>query len=107
MVTAEVPGSLSYAAINGEYLDMLVSKIKLGPRKPKIVCDSGNGTAGIYAPEFLRRIGCEVTELYSEPDGTFPNHHPDPTKRESSKTDRDCFPKGPTWGSVLTEILTE
>ena len=83
MVTADDPGSLRFAGINEEYLDMLVSKIKLGPRKPKIVCDSGNGTAGIYAPEFLRRIGCDVAELYSEPDGTFPNHHPDPTKREN------------------------
>lgn len=90
MVTAEVPGSLRFAGINEEYLDMLVSKIKLGPQKLKIVCDSGNGTAGIYAPEFFRRIGCRVTELYSEPDGTFPNHHPDPTKREPSQADRDC-----------------
>lgn len=83
METAVDPGSLRFAGINEEYLDMLVSKTELGPRKPKIVCDSGNGTAGIYAPEFLRRIGCEVVELYSEPDGTFPNHHPDPTKREN------------------------
>lgn len=81
--TTEAPGSLSSADINEEYLEMLVSKIKLGPRIPKIVCDSGNGTAGIYAPEFLRKIGCDVVELYSEPDGTFPNHHPDPTKREN------------------------
>lgn len=82
-VKARVRGKLRNADINGEYLDMLVSKIKLGPRKLKVVCDSGNGTAGIYAPEFLRRIGCEVTDLYSEPDGDFPNHHPDPTKREN------------------------
>jgi len=83
MKTAENSGSLSFSNINEEYLDMLVSKIKLGAHKPKIVCDSANGTAGIYAPEFLRRIGCEVIELYSEPDGTFPNHHPDPTKRDN------------------------
>ena len=76
-------GTLSRADINAEYLDMLVSKITLGPRKPKVVCDCGNGAGGLYAPEFLRRIGCAVTELYSEPDGNFPNHHPDPTKREN------------------------
>lgn len=81
--TADVPGRLSFADINAEYRDMLVSKITLGPRRVKVVCDSGNGTGGIYAPEFLRRIGCDVTELFSEPDGTFPNHHPDPTKREN------------------------
>ena len=81
--TADVPGRLSFADINAEYGDMLVSKITLGPRRVKVVCDSGNGTGGMYAPEFLRRIGCDVTELFSEPDGTFPNHHPDPTKREN------------------------
>ena len=76
-------GKLSTASINGEYIDMLVSKIQLGERKPKIICDSGNGTGRLYAPEFLRRIGCGVTEIFSEPDGNFPNHHPDPTKREN------------------------
>lgn len=75
-------GRSSYIDINHEYIDMLVSKIKLSPRKIKVVCDSGNGTGGLYAPEFLHRIGCEVTALFSEPDGAFPNHHPDPTKRE-------------------------
>lgn len=80
--TAAAPGLVSYIDINKEYIDMLVSKITLGERKIKVVCDSGNGTGGLYAPEFLRRIGCETTALFSEPDGTFPNHHPDPTKRE-------------------------
>lgn len=45
----------------------------------KVVVDSGNGTAGGIAPAILREMGCEVVELYSEPDGRFPNHHPDPT----------------------------
>lgn len=80
--TASTPGLSSYIDINKEYIDMLVSKITLGERKIKVVCDSGNGTGGLYAPEFLRRIGCETIALFSEPDGTFPNHHPDPTKRE-------------------------
>lgn len=80
---ADVPGSVSIADINSEYIDMLVSKITLGTRKLKIVCDSGNGTGGLYAPRFLRRIGCDVIDLFSEPDGRFPHHHPDPTKREN------------------------
>lgn len=50
---------------------------------PKVVCDSGNGTGGRYAPEFLKRIGCSVTDLFSAPNASFPNHHPDPTKREN------------------------
>jgi phosphomannomutase/phosphoglucomutase len=45
----------------------------------KVVLDAGNGTAGLAAPEIIRAMGCDVVELFSEPDGTFPNHHPDPT----------------------------
>ena len=45
----------------------------------KVVLDSGNGTAGLAAPEIIRAMGCEVMELFSAPDGRFPNHHPDPT----------------------------
>lgn len=82
LLTAAHPGLVSSVDINRDFIDMLVSKITLSGRKIKIVCDSGNGTGGLYAPEFLRRIGCEVTDIFSEPDGSFPNHHPDPTKRE-------------------------
>jgi len=52
-------------------------------RPMKIVVDSGNGIAGASAPGILRAIGCEVTELLSEVDGNFPNHHPDPSKPEN------------------------
>ena len=45
----------------------------------KIVTDSGNGCAGLVVPDLLRKLGVEVIELYSKPDGHFPNHHPDPT----------------------------
>lgn len=45
----------------------------------KIVTDSGNGCAGLVVPDLLRKLGIEVIELYSKPDGHFPNHHPDPT----------------------------
>ena len=83
MPGAETPGAIRTEEINEAYIEMLASKITLGPRRPKIVTDAGNGTGGLYAPEFLRRIGCSVTELFSEPDGNFPNHHPDPTKREN------------------------
>ncbi|HXX53849.1 MAG TPA: phosphomannomutase/phosphoglucomutase [Thermodesulfovibrionales bacterium] len=50
-----------------------------GFRRIKVVVDAGNGTAGLVAPDILGRIGCDVTPLYCEPDGRFPNHHPDPT----------------------------
>lgn len=62
------------------YLDMLAEKIQLGPYKPKVVVDCGNGTASLFAVDFLRRLGCTVIPLYCESDPTFPNHHPDPVK---------------------------
>ena len=64
------------------YRDRIVGDIKLA-RPMKIVVDSGNGIAGASAPAILRAIGCEVIELFSEVDGNFPNHHPDPSKPEN------------------------
>ena len=64
------------------YRARIVGDIRLA-RPMKIVVDSGNGIAGASAPGILRAIGCEVTELYSEVDGNFPNHHPDPSKPEN------------------------
>jgi len=48
-------------------------------RKIKVVVDAGNATAGLVVPALLEEMGCEVIRLYCEPDGRFPNHHPDPT----------------------------
>jgi phosphomannomutase/phosphoglucomutase len=52
-------------------------------RRVHVVVDSGNGTAGVVVPHILRQLSFDVTELFSEPDGTFPNHHPDPTLPEA------------------------
>ncbi len=82
LVTAVQKGFATKMDLSGEYLAMLESKISLGGRELKVVTDSGNATAGPLVNRFLRGIGCEVTPLFEEPDGTFPNHHPDPTKRE-------------------------
>ena len=49
----------------------------------KIVVDSANGTGGVVAPALYRAIGCEVIELYSNPDGRFPNHHPNPSDEKT------------------------
>jgi phosphomannomutase len=65
-----------------EYGARIVADCKLS-RPMKIVVDSGNGIPGASAPGILRALGCEVTELYSEVDGDFPNHHPDPSKPEN------------------------
>lgn len=51
----------------------------------KVVVDSANATGGIVGPELYRQLGCEVIELYSEPDGNFPNHHPNPSDLKTLK----------------------
>ena len=75
-------GAVRNVNVEAPYRDRIASDIKL-KRPMKIVVDSGNGIAGATAPEIFRKIGCEVIELYSEVDGNFPNHHPDPSKPEN------------------------
>ncbi len=75
-------GQLREVNVLEAYGARIVGGIKLS-RPMKIVVDSGNGIAGASAPAILRAIGCEVIELFSEVDGTFPNHHPDPSKPEN------------------------
>lgn len=76
-------GRISREDISEAYLNMLLAKVKLGPRTLKVVADAGNGAASLYIEKFLQSLGCEVVPLFCEPDGTFPNHHPDPVKREN------------------------
>lgn len=78
------PGRVTHVNVLAPYRDRIVSDIKL-KRPLKIVIDSGNGIAGASAPGIFRALGCEVTELFSEVDGNFPNHHPDPSKPENLK----------------------
>jgi phosphomannomutase len=68
--------------VQAQYTDRIVSDVRLA-RPMKIVVDSGNGVAGASAPGIFRALGCDVIELFSEVDGHFPNHHPDPSKPEN------------------------
>ena len=77
-------GSVRQVEVLDDYVQRIVGDIKLA-RPLKVVVDSGNGIAGASAPAIFRAIGCEVTELFSEVDGDFPNHHPDPSKPENLK----------------------
>jgi len=64
-----------------DYIDDVLQKITLNkPENLKVVIDCGNGAAGCVAPELFKRLGCNVINLFSEIDGNFPNHHPDPGK---------------------------
>ena len=64
------------------YVERIAGDVKLA-RPFRVAIDSGNGVAGVVAPRLFRRLGCDVTELFSEVDGNFPNHHPDPSKIEN------------------------
>ena len=75
-------GGIREEAVIPAYLDRITSDVKLA-RPMKIVVDCGNGVAGAVAPELFRRLGCELVELFCDVDGTFPNHHPDPSKPEN------------------------
>jgi len=67
-----------------EYKEEIKKLVKL-ERPLKIVVDAGNGTAGKFAPELLRELGCEVTELYCDLDGNFPNHEANPEEYKNVK----------------------
>ena len=75
-------GSVRAVDVTADYSARIVNDIHLA-RPMKIVIDSGNGVAGATAPGIFRALGCEVIELFSEVDGNFPNHHPDPSKLEN------------------------
>jgi phosphomannomutase/phosphoglucomutase len=65
------------------YIHFVVESLGMTPRPLRVVCDAGNGTGGIVGPRLLRALGHQVTELYCNLDGNFPNHHPDPTVEEN------------------------
>lgn len=72
-------GSLRKHDIRNAYLERITGSIKLA-RPMRIAVDCGNGVAGATAPELYRSLGCSVEELFCDVDGTFPNHHPDPSQ---------------------------
>jgi phosphomannomutase / phosphoglucomutase len=75
-------GEISQADVRAAYLDRVANDVKLA-RPMRVAVDCGNGVAGELAPQLLKRLGCQVTELFCQIDGTFPNHHPDPSKPEN------------------------
>ncbi len=75
-------GKLEQREILQMYCDRIVADVSLA-RPLKVVVDCGNGVGGGVAPMLFRKLGCEVTELFCEVDGNFPNHHPDPSQLEN------------------------
>jgi phosphomannomutase/phosphoglucomutase len=79
---AQGNGSYRTHDIREAYFKRIVEDVQLA-RPMKVAVDAGNGVAGAFVGELYRRLGCEVTELFCEVDGTFPNHHPDPAHPEN------------------------
>ena len=75
-------GTTKQQPVLAEYMEKICSILEI-PRKIKVVVDGGNGCFGIVGPDLLKKLGQTPIELFSEPDGTFPNHHPDPTVSEN------------------------
>lgn len=78
-------GLLSQLDLEEEYLSKITQDIQL-KRPLRIVIDAGNGVTGQLAPRVFRALGCDVTELFCEIDGSFPNHHPDPSEIKNLQT---------------------
>jgi phosphomannomutase/phosphoglucomutase len=92
---AAAPGKHVKLDLVDEYIERVVSDVKLA-RPMKIAVDCGNGVGGAVAPALLRALGCDIDELYTQVDGNFPNHHPDPAEPHNLKdlikhvTTTDC-----------------
>jgi len=78
----EGQGRQDTADVVAQYIARITGDVKLA-RPMKVIVDCGNGVPGAVAPQLLRELGCEVTELFCDVDGNFPNHHPDPSKPEN------------------------
>ncbi len=76
---AATPGTLQQREVDNDYVQRIADDVQMD-RPLKVVVDAGNGVAGDIAPRLLEAIGAEVIPLYCEVDGTFPNHHPDPSE---------------------------
>ncbi|HVF46928.1 MAG TPA: phosphomannomutase/phosphoglucomutase, partial [Pyrinomonadaceae bacterium] len=76
-------GSVASIEVLTDYCGDIVSRFHLGARRLKAVVDAGNGMGGVTAVPIYRELGIELVELYTQPDSTFPNHHPDPTVEEN------------------------
>ncbi|MHA2408281.1 MAG: phosphomannomutase/phosphoglucomutase [Candidatus Ranarchaeia archaeon] len=77
-------GQLVTATVKEDYADYLLKNLKFKtPPRLKVVVDTANGSPGIIYPYVLKKLDIDVHELFTEPDGNFPNHHPDPSKPEN------------------------
>ena len=80
---SDVKGLVEEKNLSDAYINDILTKVKLGDRKLKVAVDCGNGSASIFAEEFFKKLGVEVVASCCEPNGNFPNHHPDPSQEKN------------------------
>lgn len=97
-VNAETPGTVRDVAVIERYIDDIATRIGPLSRRIRLVYDCGNGAAALVAPALFKRLGVDATGLFTESDGTFPNHHPDPTVPENLA---DCIAEVRRTGAEL------
>lgn len=76
-------GTVTTENVREDYINEVVSRIKMGPNKPKVVLDAGNGGAGIFVYEVFQRLGCMTFQLHCDPDDNYPNYFPNPSNIQS------------------------
>lgn len=84
-IIQHISGQLKEYDLIKDYIQVMAGKFGGKGNGLKIVVDSANATGGLVAPQLYRLMGCKVTEMYSNPDGTFPNHHPNPSDERTLK----------------------
>jgi phosphomannomutase/phosphoglucomutase len=99
-------GKISHQDITRSYQDDLVNNVKVRPGL-KVVVDAGNGVGGLFALPILKRLGCEITDIYCDPDGLFPHHFPDPTIPENADRIGAVTDEGKIlWGDELLLLFS-
>jgi phosphomannomutase/phosphoglucomutase len=99
---AQNAATVTKQSFNDDYVNFISSKVKMGGRPIKVVVDTGNGACGLVAGSAYTQMGCDVTRLYWEPDGTFPNHLANPHKEETlDSIKREVVRQGADLGIAL------
>ncbi len=91
--TLRMAGKVAEVNIIPNYIKDMENRFGKIGEGVKVVVDSANATGGVVGPELYKKLGCEVVELFSEPDGNFPNHHPNPSVEKTLDTLKEVVVK--------------
>lgn len=89
--SAEKEGSYTAVDVRDAYIDDIVSRIHMGPKKLRVVLDAANGGAGVFIYEVFQRLGCMTFQLNCDPDTSFPRYFPNPSELAGRKLMREMI----------------